>query len=60
MKYTLIAAEGCQNWLAGGMSIEGFKAQLALLAWSWGRWMIRSKRGFELPGDYSEMSLPFL
>ena len=60
MKYIPVAAEGCQTWLAGSMSIEGFKAQLDLLAWSLGRWIIRSKIGFGLPGDCSEMNLPFL
>jgi len=60
IKYIPVAAEGCQNRLAGSMSIEGFEPQLATLAWSWGRWMVRSKRGFGLPGDCSEMSLPFL
>jgi len=60
IKYIPIAAEGCQNRLAGSMSIEGFEAQLAPLVRSWGRWMVRSKGGFGLPGDCSEMSLPFL
>jgi len=30
--YSAAAVEGCQNRLAGSMSIEGFEAQLALLA----------------------------
>ena len=37
----------------------GFVAQLALLARGWGRRVVRSKRGFGLPGDFSEMSLSF-
>ena len=60
MKYFPVAAEGCQNWLAGSMSIQGFEAQLDPLARSWGGWIVRSKRGLGLPGDCSEMSLPFL
>jgi len=60
INYIPVAAEGCQNRLAGSMSIEGFEAQLAPSAWSWGRWMVRSKRGFGLLGDCLEMSLPFL
>ena len=60
IKYIPVAAEGCQNQLAGSMSIEGFEAQLALLVRSWGRWMVRSKGWFGLPGDCSEISLPFL
>ena len=60
IKYLPIAAEGCQNRLAGSMSIEGFEAQLVPLAGSWDGWMVRSKRGFGLPGDCSEISLPFL
>ena len=60
IKYIPVAAEGCQNRLAGNMSIEGFEAQQVPLSQCCGRWMIRLKRGFGLPGDYSEMSLPFL
>jgi len=60
IKYIPVAAEGCQNRLAGNMSIEVFEAQLAPLARSWGGWMVKSKKGFGLPGDCSEMSLPFL
>jgi len=60
IKCISVPAEGCQNRLAGSMSIEGFKAQQAPLARSWGGWMVRSKRGFGLPGDCLEMSLPFL
>ena len=51
---------GCQNRLVGSVSIERFVAQLALLARGWDGWVVRSKRGFGLPGDCSEMSLPFL
>ena len=58
--HTLWLQEGCQNWLAGSVSIEEFMALLALLAREWDRWVVRSKRGFGLPGDCSEMSLPFL
>jgi len=29
--YSDVAAEGCQNWLAGSMSIEGFEAQLRVV-----------------------------
>ena len=43
--------EGCQNRLAGSVSIEEFVAQLALLARGWGGWAVRSKRGFGVPGD---------
>ena len=42
------------------VSIEAFVAQLALLARSWDGWVVRSKRGFGLPGDCSEMSFLFL
>ena len=42
------------------MSIEEFVAQLALLARGWDGQVVRSKRGFGLPGDCSEMSLSFL
>jgi len=42
------------------VSIEEFVAQLALLARGWARWLVRSNRGFGLPGDCSEMSFPFL
>ena len=52
--------EGCQNRLAGSVSIGDFVAQLALLARGWDGWVVRSKRGFWLLGDCSEMSLPFL
>jgi len=60
IKYVPVAAEGCQNRLADSMSVEGFEAPLAPLARSCGGWRVRSKRGFGLPGDCSEMSLPFL
>ena len=40
--------------------MDGFVSQLALLARSWGGRVGRSKIGFGLPGDCSEMSLPFL
>ena len=46
--------------LAGIVSIEEFVAQLALLARGWDGRLVRSKRGFGLPGDCSEMSSPFL
>ena len=36
--------------------MNGFVSQPALLA---REWVDRSKRGFGLPGDCSEMSLPF-
>ena len=52
--------EGYQVQLAGSASMDGFVSQLALLAQGWGRRVVRSKRGFGLPGDCSEMSLPFL
>jgi len=42
------------------VSIEEFVAQLALLARGWDGQVVRSKRGFGLPGDCSEMSLSFL
>ena len=41
IKYIPVAAEGCQNRLAGSMSTEEFEAKLAPLAWSWGEWMVR-------------------
>jgi len=40
--------------------MDGFISQLALLAWGWGRRVVRSKRGFGLRGYCLEMSLPFL
>ena len=40
--------------------MDGFVAQLALLARGWGGQVVRSKRGFGLPGHCLEMSLPFL
>ena len=40
--------------------MDGFVSQLNLLARGWGGRVVRSKRGFGLPGDCSEMSLPFL
>ena len=40
--------------------MDGFVSQLALLARGLTGRVVRSKRGFGLPGDYSEMSLPFL
>ena len=51
---------GCQDRLAGSASMDGFISQLALLAWGWGRRVVRSKRGFGLRGYCLEMSLPFL
>jgi len=39
-----VAAVGCQNRLAGRVSVEEYVAQLALLAWGRDRWMARSKR----------------
>jgi hypothetical protein len=50
---------GCQVRLAGSASMDGFVSQLTLLARGWGGRVDRSKRGFGLPGDCSEMSLPF-
>ena len=40
--------------------MDGFVSQLTLLARGWGGQVVRSKRGFGLPGDCSEMRLPFL
>ena len=42
------------------MSIEEFVAQLAVLAGGWDGRVVRSKGGFGLPGDCSEMCLLFL
>ena len=39
--------------------MDGFVSLLTLLARGWGRRVVRSKRGFGLPGDFSEMSLSF-
>jgi len=38
--------------------MDGFASQLALLARGRSGRVVRSKRGFGLPGDCSEMSLP--
>jgi len=51
---------GSQIRLAACVSIGKYVAQLALFVWGWGEWMARSKRGFGLPGDRSEMRLPCL
>jgi len=51
---------GGQIWLAGCVSIGEYIAQLALLVWDWFGWMARSKSGFGLLGDCSEMRLPCL
>ena len=40
--------------------MDGFVSQLALLARERGGQVVRSKRGFGLPGDCSEICLPFL
>jgi len=59
-----VHTRGCrkvvQVWLVGSASMDGFVSQLALLARGWGGQVVRSKRGFGLPGDCSEMSLSFL
>jgi len=59
IKYIPVAAEGCQNRLACSISI-GYSKHNWPRAQSCGGWMVRSRRGFELPGDCSGMSLPFL
>jgi len=51
---------GCQVWLAGCVSIGEYVTQLTLLVWGWAGWVARSKGGFGLPGDCSEMRLPCL
>jgi len=58
--HTAWLQEGCQKWLAGIVYIEEFVAQLAILARGGVGRVVRSKKGFGLPGDCSEMSLPFL
>ena len=40
--------------------MDGFVSQMNLLARGWGGRVVSAKRGFVLPGDCSEMSLPFL
>jgi len=60
IKYIPVAAEGYHNQVAGNMSIVEFEAQLDPLSRIWGGWMVRSKRGLGLPGNCSEMGLPFL
>jgi len=60
LKYIPWLQEGCQDRLAGSTSMDWFVAQLVLLACRWCWRVVRSKRGFGLPGDLSEMSLPFL
>ena len=52
--------EGVQVRLVGSASMDGFVSQLTLLVRGWGGRVVRSMGGFGLPGDYSEMSLPFL
>ena len=51
---------GSQIRLAGCVFIGKYVAQLNLLVWGWVGWMVRSKSGFGLPGDFSEMRLPCL
>jgi len=51
---------GSQIRLAGCVSIGKCIAQLTLLVWVQVGWMARSKSGFGLPGDCSEMRLPCL
>ena len=60
LKYIPWLREGSQVRLVGRVSMDGFVSQLALLARGWGGQVVRSKRGFGLPGDCSEMSLSFL
>ena len=60
LKYMPWLQEGCQVRFVGSASMVGFVSQLTLLARGWGGRMVRSKRGFGLPGDCSEMRLPFL
>jgi len=33
--YSAAAAEGCQNWLAGSISIEGFEVVLRIPQWTY-------------------------
>ena len=47
---------GSQIRLAGCVSIGKYVAQLTLLVWGWGGWMDRSKSGFGLPGDCSDLT----
>jgi len=47
---------GSQIRLAACVSIGKFVAQLTFV-WGWDGWMARSKSGFGLPGDCSEMRL---
>ena len=60
LKCILWLQKGCQDRLAGSVSIEEFIALLALFARGWDGQVVKSKRGFGVPGDSSEMSLPFL
>ena len=60
LNYIPAAGEGCQVRVTGSASMDGFVSQLVMLAGGWGGLVARSKRGFGLPGDCSEMSLPFL
>ena len=53
IKYIPVAAEGCQNQLAGSMSIEGFEAQLAPFARSWGK---KLKLDLEKPRKQTNIS----
>jgi len=46
---------GSQILLAACLSIGKHLAQLTVLKWDWGGRMARSKGGFGLPGDCSEM-----
>jgi len=48
---------GSQVRLAGCVSTGKYVTQLILLVWGWVGWMARSKSGFGLPGDCSEMRL---
>jgi len=60
LKYIPVAAVRLSRPVSNSVSIEGFVAQLPLLARGWDGRLVRSKRGFGLPGDCSEMSLSFL
>jgi hypothetical protein len=46
--------------LVHSATLDGFVSQLNLIARGWGGRVVRSKRGFGLPGTCSEMRLPFL
>ena len=60
IKLRTLGYVGSQIRLAACVSIGKYVAQLTLLLWGWGWWMARSKSGFGLPGDCSEMRLPCL